>query len=218
VEWKIGKTMALENILNSKETLPDEGLAKKIFSGIRSSIFTIGSTLLTYATIGFTGIGYGSMIAVARWIRNAKKGVSTKFREFLSYYNIGNLLGFLDYGALSYINTLPGNNLLQKIWKGVLFNPVYTWIYNPIYLGIRHLKDRYSTVANAVKNIFSDTKEVLHNMAGDVKKNLWRFNVESFIYSGIPNWIAVNVSDNIAVQNTLGGIADVGYAAVASKY
>src|SRR3989338_3691900 len=171
--------MTLDEAVSRTENYAEEGLAQKIVSAGRSALFTLGSSVLTYATIGFTGIGYGSMIAVARWIRNAKKGVSTKFREFLSYYNIGNLLGFLDYGALSYINTLPGNNLLQKIWKGVLFNPVYTWIYNPIYLGIRHLKDRYSTVANAVKNIFSDTKEVLHNMAGDVKKNLWRFNVES---------------------------------------
>src|SRR3989344_8732329 len=210
--------MALENILNSKETLPDEGLAKKIFSGIRSSIFTIGSTLLTYATIGFTGIGYGSMIAVARWIRNAKKGVSTKFQEFLSYYNIGNLLGFLDYGALSYINSLPGSTFLQKVWKGVLFNPVYTWLYNTIYLGIRHLKDRHNTISNAVRNIIHDRREVFSGMFPHIRKNWWRFNMDSFLYSGMRNWIAVNASDNIAVQNTLGGIADVGYAAVASKY
>jgi len=210
--------MTLDEAVSRTENYEEEGLAQKIVSAGRSALFTLGSSVLTYATIGFTGIGYGSMIAMARWIRNARKGASTKFREFLSYYNIGNLLGFLDYGALSYINSLPGSTFLQKVWKGVLFNPVYTWLYNTIYLGIRHLKDRHNTISNAVRNIIHDRREVFSGMFPHIRKNWWRFNMDSFLYSGIPNWIAVNASDNIAVQNTLGGIADVGYAAVASKY
>lgn len=131
----------LESEVNSKES---EGFIKKTLKFGFSTAMAVGSTLLSFPVVGYSGILLGAALGAGHIIGSVIKGKSPSIKEMLDLYSAVNLaLVPMHYLSAATLPLFPQYTLGEQITKiayGVFgLNIPFFAIYDTFHWGIKNL-------------------------------------------------------------------------------